>query len=378
MAEISTVETRRLQARNTALQSVLRIGKYVLIRLLTIGPAIVVGVLLTVFIANWGGHLDVVKRASIADGVAMAVMEDEELRLMPREERNAIIYERIAILERRMGLDRPFIVRTPGYVIGALTLNLGWADVMTSPSGSRLVRNIIVERLPATLVLFGTASLLLFFIALFVSLFLSRRYGSALDKAIIALAPTSAAPGWFYGLFLILIFAMILGWLPFGGIVEAPPPPTMWGYALSLLHHLVLPVLAILIGAIFASIYNWRTFFLIHSSEDYVEMARAKGLTSSAIERQYILRPSLPPIIMQFALMVIAMWMGGIILEGVFQWPGLGTLFFQAIGHGETPVIIGTTIIYAYLLGVTLFIIDIVFALIDPRVKVGAAGKATI
>ena len=378
MTKMSIPEVQRPRARITVPTSLARIGRYMLVRLITVGIAVVVAILLTIFVANWGGHLDEIKKAAISEGVAMMVIDNKELRLLPREEREALIAEMIAIQERRMGLDRPFIVRTPGYLIDALTLDLGWASTMTSPSGSRLVRLIILERLPATLVLFGTAQLLLFFTGLFFALFLSRRYGSGLDKVIIALAPISAAPSWFYGIFLILFFAILLPILPFGGMVAAPPPPTTLGYALSLLSHLVLPVLAILISAVFVTIYSWRTFFLIHSSEDYVEMAKAKGLSSGAIERKYVLRPTLPPIITSFALTVITMWMGSIILEGVFKWPGLGSLFFEAIGQGETPVIVGTTIIYAYLLAVTLFVLDIVFALVDPRVKIGAERRGTI
>src|SRR5690606_5006519 len=104
-----------------------------------------------------------------------------------------------------------------------LTLNLGFSQQLLSDSGSRQVRNILLERLPATLLLLGTANLLLFFLALFAGLSLSRRYGSFVDKAVLALAPTSAAPPWFYGLFLILIFAALLRVLPFGGMVDAPP-----------------------------------------------------------------------------------------------------------------------------------------------------------
>jgi len=357
-------------------KSFARIFKYMLTRLFTIGIAVVVGIILTIFIANWGGYLDEIKKATIAEQVGISVRENPALRDLPADERTKVIQEMVAIQERRMGLDRPFLTRTPGYLISALTLNFGWAPTMTSPSGSREVRLIILERLPATLVLFGTAQLFLFFTALFLALFLSRRYGSTLDKIIIALAPASAAPAWFYGIFLILFFAIIFPVLPFGGMVAAPPPLTTLGYALSLIEHLVLPVLAILLSAVFVSTYSWRTFFLIHSSEDYVEMAKAKGLPSRMIERRYVLRPTLPPIIMSFALTVITMWMGGIVLESVFVWPGLGTLFFEAIGRGETAVILGTTIIYAYLLGATLFITDIIFALIDPRVKIGTGGNA--
>ncbi len=363
-------------SKSLAGSAVARIAKYVLVRFFTIGVAVVVGILLTIFIANWGGYLDEIKKATIAEQVGISVRDNPTLRDLPADERTKVINEMIAIQQRRMGLDRPFLARTPGYLTGALTLNFGWAPTMTSPSGSREVRLIILERLPATLVLFGTAQLFLFFTALFFALFLSRRYGSILDKVIIALAPTSAAPPWFYGIFLILFFAILIPILPFGGMVEAPPPQTTWGYAASLLEHLVLPVLAILLSSVFVATYSWRTFFLIHSSEDYVEMAKAKGLPSRLIERKYVLRPTLPPIIMSFALTLITMWMGGILLEGIFVWPGLGTLFFEAIGRGETAVILGTTIIYAYLLGFTIFITDIIFALIDPRVKIGTGGNS--
>lgn len=357
-------------------KSIGRIGKYIALRAATIGIAVIVGVFLTIVIGNWGGHLDEIKKARIQESVNMQLMEDEYLRLLPLEERREMAEAMEEDEKRRQGLDRPFWVRTPGYLIGALTLRLGWAADMTSPSGSRLVRLILLERIPATLVLFGSTSLLLFFTSLFAALFLSRRYGSKLDKLIIALAPTSAAPGWFYGIFLILFFAIAIPILPFGGMVEAPPPPTMWGYALSLLQHMVLPVLAMVIGSIFASIYSSRTFFLIYSSEDYVDMAKAKGLSSRAIERRYVLRPTLPPILWGFMMMLITLWMGSIIMERVFNWPGLGGLIFEAIGRGETPVVIGSVIIYAYLLAVSLFMMDIVFALVDPRVKVGSQRRA--
>jgi peptide/nickel transport system permease protein len=368
---MAITEAHKSLAKAMRYQSVVRIGMYLLRRVVTIGIAVVIGILLTIIIANWGGHLDEVKKAAARDSVEEYIMADDELRLMPWEDRMRLEEKLLALEIRRLGLDRPFWVRTPGYLIGALTLDLGWARDMTSPSGSRRVRLIILERIPATLVLFGTADLILFFSVLLISLFLSRRYGGKLDRAIIALAPTSAAPGWFYGLFLILIFAALIPILPFGGMVAAPPPTTTLGYALSLMRHMVLPVLAIIIGAIFASIYSSRTFFLIFSSEDYVEMAKARGLPSGMIERRHILRPTLPPILWGFMMMMITLWMGSIILETIFAWPGLGSLLFEAVSIGETAVIIGSTIIYAYLLAATLLVMDLIFMLVDPRVKVG-------
>jgi peptide/nickel transport system permease protein len=124
----------------------------------------------------------------------------------------------------------------------------------------------------------------------------------------------------------------------------------------------------------FSNVYNWRTFFLIFSMEDYVELARAKGLSSRAIERRYILRPTLPNIITSFALMLITLWQGAILTETIFNWPGLGEMLYSAIQNFDSPVIIGSTVIFAYLLAITVFSLDFIYALVDPRVRVGSGG----
>ena len=139
--------------------------------------------------------------------------------------------------------------------------------------------------------------------------------------------------------------------------------------------HMALPVIAVMISAVFITIYNWRTFFLIYSSEDYVQMAKAKGLTDRMIERRYVLRPTLPNIITSFALLLITLWSGAIILETVFNWPGIGQLYFRAIGIYDTPVILANTVVYAYLLAITVFLLDFIYALVDPRVRVGGDEK---
>jgi len=354
-----------------------RILKYSAAKLVALLLTVTVGVYLTVLIANMGGYVDRIRRAQIREAVVLSTRGDEAFRRQSEEERKARMDEMIAQEEARLGLDRPFILRSFLFLKNALTLDLGFADQMTSDSGSKQVRLIILERLPSTLVLFGTSNLFLFFFALFIALNLSRRYGSFFDRAMIAMAPTSSAPGWFYGIFLILIFSALLRILPFGGMVDAPPPDSAGEYALSLLKHMILPVIAITLSSIFLSAYSWRTFFLIYSSEDYVEIAKAKGLTSRSIERRYILRPTLPSIITSFALLLIGLWGGAPIFETVFNWPGLGRATFQAIGFFDTPVIVGTTIIFAYLLALTVFLLDFVYALVDPRVKIGGAGSGS-
>ncbi len=349
-----------------------RVMKYTVVKLSLLFMTVVIGIYLTVLIANMGGFVDRIRKAQIREGVALAMRGNREYTLLPEEERAAIMNDLIAQEEERLGLNRPFVIRSFGYLANALTLNLGFAEQMTSDSGSKQVRLIILERLPPTLILFGTTNLFLFFLAISIALYLSRRYGSFLDRFIVAMAPTSAAPGWFYGIFLILIFAALLQWLPFGGMVKAPPPESTWEYALSMMRHMILPITAIIVSAIFSSAFSWRTFFLIYSSEDYVEMAKMKGLTARDIERKYILRPTLPPIITSFAFLIIGLWGGAPIFETVFNWPGLGRATFQAIGFYDTPVIVGITIVFSYLLAITVFLLDFIYALVDPRVKIGA------
>ena len=366
--EPEVIETRRTS-------TFVRLARYTLLRAIAIFFTVVVAVYLAILVANMGGYVDDIRRAEIRERVGMQILGDPNMAKLPEAERNKLVADMIALQEKRLGLDRPFVIRSFVYLGDALTLNLGRAENMYSDSGSKEVRRILLERLPATLVMWGLANFFLFFLALFLALALSRQYGSWLDRAIIALTPTSSAPGWFYGLFLILIFAALLRVLPFGGMVDAPPPDNPIQYALSLAKHLVLPVTAILISSLFLSVYNWRTFFLIYSSEDYVEMAQAKGLSDREIERRYVLRPTLPTIITSFALTLITLWTGAIILETVFNWPGLGRVYYQAIGLYDTPVIIGNTIIYAYLLGFTVFLLDFIYALVDPRVRIGEGGR---
>lgn len=348
-----------------------RVAKYTVVRLGTLFITIVIGVYLTILIANMGGYVDQIRRGEIRETMSLRIMTDPVMSKLPPDVREERLKQMIALEEKRLGLDQPFMVRSFRYLTNALSLSLGRAQNMSSDSGSREVRRIILERLPPTLVLFGTADLVLFFAALSFALYLSRRYGSFMDKVIIALAPTSSAPGWFYGIFLIVIFAAWLKILPFGGMVDAPPPETTVGYILSLLKHMILPVMAISISSIFLSTYTWRTFFLIYSSEDYVEMAKAKGLNSRDIERRYVLRPTLPTIITSFTLLLIGLWTGAPIFETVFNWPGLGRALYMAVGLYDTPVIVGSTVIFAYLLAISVFLLDFIYALVDPRVKIG-------
>jgi len=372
MAEsTTTAESLTKLIKKSSTSTFARIFRYTISRLTTLFLTVVVGVYLTIMIANMGGYVDTIMRAEIRERITQGVLVNKAYQDMAPETRKKIAEDLIAVEEKRLNLDTPVVIRSLNYLKNALKLELGRAQNMTSDNGSRTVRLILLERLPATMLLMGTSQLFLFFSSIYFALSLSRNYGSWLDRLVISLSPTSAAPSWFYGIFLILIFSAVLKVLPFGGMVDAPPPETTLGYSLSVLKHLILPGASLVVSAFFLSIYNWRTFFLIYSSEDYVEMAKAKGLPARDIERQYILRPTLPNIITNFALLLIGLWTGAIVTETIFLWPGLGITLYRAVGLFDIPVIVGSTIIFAYLLAITVFLLDFVYALVDPRVKVG-------
>lgn len=371
MTQAIEAEGTGVRKRRAANSTFTRVSRFVAMRVVLLFITVVVGVYLTILIANMGGYVDTIMRNDIRERTIMRVAAMTANQNIDAATRSSMAEKMIALEEKRLGLDTPFVVRSFRYLGNALRLELGRATYMVSDHGSREVRNIILERLPSTLLLMGTSQLFLFFFSVFVALALSRAYGSFWDKLVITMSPSSSVPPWFYGIFFILIFAALLKVLPFGGMVDAPPPSNPVDYALNVLKHLILPAGSLVISSLFYSIYNWRTFFLIYSSEDYVEMAKAKGLSPRDVERRYILRPTLPTIVTNFALLVIGLWSGATITETVFLWPGLGRTIFRAIGFYDTPVILGTTIIYAYLLAFTVFFLDFIYALVDPRVKIG-------
>jgi peptide/nickel transport system permease protein len=374
-SDVEVITPKAEKQKSGFVSTLSRVLKYSGVRLLSLFITVIIGIYLTIMIANMGGYVDQMMKAEIQERITMQIQMNAAFKDLDPAAKNQLTQERIQSEIDRLNLDQPLVIRSFRFLKNALTLNLGRALFLSSDSGSRNVQSIILERIPYTLLLMGTANLILFFSTLFLALALSRKYGSFWDKVVISLSPTSSVPPWFYGIFLILIFAAILKILPFGGVIDAPVPKDFLGRALSVGRHLILPASSLILSSFFLSIFNWRTFFLIYSSEDYVETAKAKGLPSRDIERRYILRPTLPTIITSFALLLIGLWTGAIITETVFQWPGLGRITFRAIGLYDTPVIVGTTIIYAYLLAITVFLLDFVYALVDPRVKIGTGGN---
>jgi len=325
----------------------------------------------TILVANWGGALDEIIKENLVISLNRAVMQDPMYGHLSHEERwDLVENELLPNVLKRYGLDAPFPIRSVMYLRDALTLNLGRSHFISSFNGSPIVRRIILERVPLTIALFTIATLISFFLTLYIGLYLSRRHGSWIDKLFLNLAPFSTIPAWLIGVFLIVLFAINLRVLPIGGILSVPTPKEPLPRLLDITKHMILPLTSWILSGFFLRCIESRSFFLIFSSEEYVEVARAKGLPPRQLERNYILRPALAPIVTSLALTTINSWNGSIILEAVFNWRGLGLLTAEAIFTHDTPVLIGIIIIYAYMLALTVLVLDIVYGIIDPRIKI--------
>lgn len=356
------------------------LGKFLAIRTAVLVSAVVAGVYITILIANYGGYVDEIIRGRIAQSIDGMIMGGW-LRDTPTEEKFAIIEQTTLAMEEAAGLNQPFLLRTFRWLGDGLTLNWGESNrsFAYNMAGSILdrtdVRGIVLDHLSRTLAVFGLANVLLFFTTVLMGLALTRQYGSRLDRLFAIFSPLSAAPAWVYGVLLNIFLLRVVN-LSTSGTFDFWPSEFRFAYLPIVLKHLALPFLSIFIAGLFQGAYAWRTFFLVYTSEDYVEMARAKGLSARAVERRYVLRPALPGIVTSFALLSMSLWQEIIALEYFFNVAGIGRLFVVAIRALDTPMIVSLVVTFAYLLAITVFALDIVYGLLDPRIRVGNTGQA--
>jgi peptide/nickel transport system permease protein len=257
-----------------------------------------------------------------------------------------------------------------------LILNLGQTQVFYWNAGYMRgeVREVILDALPRTLLLFGSANLLIFFSSLVLALVTSRNPGNWFDRMVVSLSPLSSVPPWIYALGIgVFTFRVLRTYT--GGLLNTWPDEFSWDFALVLLRFMGPAILAVFLSKFFMSVYIWRSFLLIFSNEDYIELAKAKGLPPRLLERRYLLRPVLPNLITSFTMMMIAIWQEAIIIELFFNVTGIGHVFYNAIRYKDMPLIVGLTVIFAYLLALSVFVLDLIYGIVDPRVNVGEEGK---
>lgn len=270
-------------------------------------------------------------------------------------------------LRERFGLDQPLYVQLWRYISGIAMLDFGYSYRQGMP-----VLDLIVARLPATLLLTGTAFILSLALGIVAGSLAAARAKKASGSLIMALALLFyATPLFWIALMAVVLFSVYLDWLPAYGMVTVGAGYTGLALVLDVAKHLVLP--ATTLALFFMAIYTrmTRTSMLEASQQDYVKTARAKGLAPGVIQRRHVLRNALLPIITLAGLQAGQMVGGAILTETVFAWPGIGRLMFEALQQRDYNLLLGIFFFSAALVIVFNIFTDLVYRLADPRIKEG-------
>ena len=274
----------------------------------------------------------------------------------------------IARLRADLGLDRPFYVWYVTWLWGVLHGDFGRSMIDGSP-----VMSHILDRLPNTLELTGTAIVIGVILSVPLGVFGALRRGSKTDHGVTAVSVAGfAVPQFWMGLILILIFSVTLEqhglpWLPSSGAFS----PINGGDLLDRLQHLILP--ATVLAFFYLSLWSrfTRSSMLEVLSQDYVRTARAKGMSERRVIYLHGLRNALIPLVTLVGLELPGLVSGGLVVEVVFGWPGIGKLAFERALQYDYPTVMGVTFFATLLVVAGNLLADVLYAVLDPRIRYG-------
>ncbi len=279
-------------------------------------------------------------------------------------------------LRQQFGLDKPQLVQLFLYLKGVASLDLGYSYRNHVP-----VLELILDRLPATLLLMSAAFVISIVIGVALGALAARtRYHGKnrwLDGVIMTSAMVLyATPLFWLSLLAIIVFSVLLGWLPGFGMENVMAGLSGWARIADIAHHLVLPAcsLAVLFIAVYARLT--RAAMLEVMGMDFVRTARAKGVPASRVLRVHVLRNALLPVV-TFAGVQLGQLAGGALLtETVFSWPGIGRLMFDALLQRDYQLLLGIFLVTSAMVVGFNFIADLLHRFLDPRIGSGAASGA--
>ena len=277
----------------------------------------------------------------------------------------------VASLRQSYGLDQSALARLWVYFTSLAKFDLGWSITFGRP-----ILDLILERLPNTLWLMGSALALSFSLGSILGVVAGARPGSATDKVLsIGSLALYAVPSFWLGLVLSVVFSVQLRWFPTAGIETIASGKVGLERALDIARHLVLPVSAL--GFIYLALFlrMMRSGMAEAWRQDYALAARAKGLSRPRIVLRHIARNALLPLVTMLGLQAASMLGGSVVIESVFAIPGFGRLAQEAVAGRDAPLLIGIIVVSAVLVILVNLLVDITYALLDPRV--GSAEAST-
>jgi len=272
----------------------------------------------------------------------------------------------LALLRQQLGLNDNIFVQYFRWVSEIATGNFGY-----SIQSGQAISEILALRMPATLELVLSALVLSTILALTIGLFAGANRGGIADKLSRILAVIGiAVPDFFIGLAFLNVFAYNLRWLPTGQRIS-PGQVTFW----DRLPHLILPVVTLTVAMIAVLIRYTRNSVLDTLNRDFVKTARSKGVPEWKVLYSHVFRNSLGPVMVILAFRLPLLVGGSILVETVFQWPGIGGTVIAAVYSSDFPVIMVVSMIIALVILVASFLVDIVKSILDPRVRLDAGAS---
>jgi peptide/nickel transport system permease protein len=271
-------------------------------------------------------------------------------------------------LRARFGLDRPMVEQLWLYLKGYATLDLGY-----SYRQNQSVASLIGQRLPATLLLTGTAFLVSLALGILLGILAARKVGRWSDTAITTTALLFyATPLFWIALMGQIVFALKLGLVPNVGYETIGAGHTGLARALDIGHHLILPALTL--GLFFTAVYArmMRASMLEVAGSDYVRTARAKGVSPGGVLRRHVARNAILPVVTLAGLQAGQIVGGAVLTETVFAWPGIGRLMFEALAQRDYQVLLGVFFVSSAMVVLFNLATDVIYRVVDPRIEVGA------
>ena len=331
---------------------------------------LLVTLLLTISLV--GSNMDIILKQGIVYQVRTEITENTAIAasFSSVEEFEKYVQEQIDKRTKALGLDTPwYSPQRMGFAMyKLLILDFGHATFLTSDSGSSNVSDILLEKIPRTVLLFTTATIIISIIGIFLGALSGSKVGSVTDRITSMFAVISSSfPVWWVGMLMIFLFAFTYHLFP------ARATPTLLstdpGYIGALLYHMTLPLITIVLIGFGSWAYLVRNFMVGTMQEDFITAKKIIGIDKKKIVYKHALKNAAPPIITILALSLSGSLGGAIITEAVFDWPGMGRLYFEAISVMDLPVIIGATYVLTVLFLISIFVADLLYGYFDPRVK---------
>ncbi len=346
--------------------------KFIGTRLITMFGVLMATLLLTIILV--GSNMDIVLKQGISFQVRTEITENPAIAksFSSVDKFEAFVQDQIEQRTKALGLDTPWYSpqRIGVTMYKILILDFGRATFLTSDSGSSDIKDILLEKLPRTILLFTTATLIISVIGIYLGALAGSKAGSKIDRLTSTFAVISSSfPVWWIGMIMIFLFAFVYQIFP----ARATPsiPPSDPGYIAALLYHMALRLITLVLIGFGSWGFLVRNFMIGIMQEDFITAKKTMGISQKKIIYSHALKNAAPPILTILALSLSGSLGGAIITEAVFDWPGMGRLYFEAITVMDLPVIIGATYVLTVFFLISIFIADLLYGYFDPRVKTG-------